>query len=87
MDKRKGLLWETAEQLKGHGAEHWVRSVSEIVSQWLKPSKCQQSAHFTVMIVIRQKRGRRPVSTSQSSNKDTSLSCLLNPKHNCLHEI
>lgn len=63
MKKRKG---ENAEQLKGHGAEHWVHSVSDNVSQWLKPSKCQQPAHFTVMILIRQKRRGRPASTSQS---------------------
>lgn len=55
-----------AEQLKGHGAELLVHSVSDNMSQWLKPSRCQQSVHFTVISLIRQKRRGRPVRTSQN---------------------
>lgn len=66
MKKKEGLLRENAEQLKGHGAERWVHSVSENVSQKLKPSKCQPPSHFAAMTLISKKRTGGTVSTSHS---------------------
>lgn len=84
-EKERGVLWENAKQLKGRSAEHWVHSVSDNMSQWLKPGRCQQPARFTVITVITRKRRGEPVSTSHIQNKHIthkhpSLRCLLNVK-------
>lgn len=39
------------------------------MSQWLKPSRCQQPARVAGITLIRQKSRGRPVSTSHSQNK------------------
>ena len=62
-------------------------TVSDNVSQRLKPSKCQQPAHFTGLTLIRQKRSGSQLApvTVPYSNKHTSPSCLLNLKYNSWH--
>lgn len=74
-------MGKNAEQLKGHGAEHCVHSVSDSVSQSVKRRKCQHPAYFTVITLIRKKSRGRPVSTSHSASvKHACSSFLQNPK-------
>lgn len=80
MGIKRGILRENGEQLKGHGAERWVHRVSDNMPQWLKLSRCQQSACFAVITVIKQK--RRPVSTSHIQIKDTlHINTIFKPIH------
>lgn len=53
MKKKERLFREKCLAAERSGAEQRVCSVSDNVSQWLRPSKCQQPANFTLMTLIR----------------------------------